>query len=155
MSVIPFLQKISGNSLAARHVAGSYYEANTYPFRAVKDGGGTLVAGSDAPVGTRDPQPFVNMATAVTRRIPGQPVLNAAQAVTIREVLDAYTINGARMLGRDKEIGSLEVGKSADFAMLDRDILTLADIGKADDIGGTKVLETWFEGRSVYKAKAH
>ncbi len=152
MTVIPFLQKMTGNSLAARHVPGSYYEANTYPFRSSKDAGAILVAGSDAPVNTRDPQPFVNMAIAVTRRLPGQPVLNAAQAVTIREVLDAYTINGARMLGRDREIGSLEVGKSADFALLDRDILQLADGGKADDIAGTHVLETWFQGKRVYKA---
>ncbi len=155
MTVIPFLQKVSGNSLGARHVAGSYYEANTYPFRAAKDAGATLVAGSDAPVNTRDPQPFVNMATAVTRRIPGEPVFNAAQAITIREVLDAYTINGARMLGRDKEIGSLEVGKSADFVVLDRDILKLADGGKAKDINGTKVVETWFQGKRVYHAPAH
>jgi len=155
MTVIPFLQKISGNSLSARHVAGSYYETNTYPVRATKNAGATLVAGSDAPVNTRDPQPFVNMAVAVTRRSPGEPVFNAAQAITIREVLDAYTINGARMLGRDKEIGSLEVGKSADFVVLDRDILKLADSGKADDINGTKVIETWFQGRRVYHAPAH
>ncbi len=155
MSVIPFLQKMTGNSLAQRHVPGSYYEANTYPFRAAKDAGAILVAGSDAPVNTRDPQPFVNMAVAVTRRTPGEPVLNAAQAVSIREVLDAYTINGARMLGRDKEIGSLEVGKSADFVVLDRDILNLADTGKADDISGTKVVETWFQGRRVYHAAKH
>jgi predicted amidohydrolase YtcJ len=154
MTVIPFLQKMSGNSLAARHVPGSYYEANSYPFRASKDAGAILVAGSDAPVNTRDPQPFVNMATAVTRRSPGEPAFNPAQAITIREVLDAYTINGARMLGRDKEIGSLEVGKSADFALLDRDILQLADSGKADDINGTHVLETWFQGQRVYKAGA-
>jgi predicted amidohydrolase YtcJ len=153
MTVIPFLQKVSGNSLASRHVAGSYYEENTYPFRAAKDAGAILVAGSDAPVNTRDPQPFVNMAIAVTRRTPGQPQLNPRQAIGIRDVLDAYTINGARMLGRDKEIGSLEVGKSADFALLDRDILALADAGKADDINGTKVLETWFQGRRVYRAR--
>jgi imidazolonepropionase-like amidohydrolase len=155
MTVIPFLQKITGNSLAARHVPGSYYEANTYPFRATKDAGAILVAGSDAPVNTRDPQPFVNMAVAVTRRVPGQPQFNPQQAVTIREVLDAYTINGARMLGRDKEIGSLEVGKSADFAVLDRDILQMADSGKADDINGTKVLDTYFQGKRVYHATAH
>ena len=155
MSVVPFLQKVSGNSLATRQVPGSYYQANSYPVRATKEAGAILVAGSDAPVNTRDPQPFVNMAFAVTRRIPGEPVFNAAQAVTIREVLDAYTINGARMLGRDKEIGSLEVGKSADFVVLDRDILKLADSGKADDIHGTKVIETWFQGKRVYHAPAH
>jgi predicted amidohydrolase YtcJ len=63
-----------------------------------------LVAGSDAAVNTRDPQPFVNMAYAVTRRIPGQPAFNPSEAITIREVLEAYRINGGRFLGRDSEI---------------------------------------------------
>ncbi len=155
MTVIPFLQKMTGNSLASRHVAGSYYEENTYPARATKDAGAILVAGSDAPVNTRDPQPFVNMAVAVTRRLaPSQPAFNPRQGVTIREVLDAYTINGARMLGREREFGSLEVGKSADFAILDRDLLALADCGKADEIAGTRVLATWFRGKRVYVAPA-
>ncbi len=151
MTVIPFLQKVTGNSYESRHVPGSYYEENSYPVRSSKEAGVILVAGSDAPVNTRDPQPFVNMATAVTRRIPGEPVFNAKQAITIREVLDAYTINGARFLGRDKEIGSLEPGKSADFVILDRDILALADAGHADDVAATKVLETWFRGKRVYR----
>ncbi len=152
MTIVPFLNKMAGNSDAARHVAGSWYEESTYPFRASKDAGAILVGGSDAPVGTRDPQPFVNMAVAVTRRTPGQPAFNPRQAVTIREVLDAYTINGARMLGRDQEFGSLEVGKSADFLLLDRDILSLPEAGQADDIAATRVLETWFRGKRVYRS---
>ncbi len=155
MTIIPFLQRMIGNSDSARHVAGSWYEESTYPFRASKDAGAVLVAGSDAPVGTRDPQPFVNMEVAVTRHDPGKPSFNARQAVSIRDVLDAYTINGARMLGRDGEFGSLEVGKSADFVLLDRDILALPAAGKADDIAGTRVLETWFEGKCVYRSSAH
>jgi predicted amidohydrolase YtcJ len=155
MTIIPFLQRMSGNSDAARHVAGSWYEENAYPFRTSKDAGAILVAGSDAPVGTRDPQPFVNMAVAVTRRTPGQPAFNPRQAITVREALDAYTINGARMLGREREFGSLEVGKSADFVIVDRDILALADAGRADDIAATRVLETWFRGHRVYRSTAH
>jgi predicted amidohydrolase YtcJ len=156
MTIIPFLQKMTGNSDAARHVPGSWYEESTYPFRTSKDAGAILVAGSDAPVDTRDPRPFVNMAIAVTRRgAADEPAFNARQAVTIREILDAYTINGARMLGRDQEFGSLEVGKSADFVLLDRDILALPEAGKADDIAGTRVLETWFRGKRVYRAAGH
>ena len=68
----------------------------------------------------------------------------------IRDVLDAYTINGAKYLKRDQETGSLEVGKSADFIVTDQDILALADTGNADRITDTKVLETWFRGQRVY-----
>jgi predicted amidohydrolase YtcJ len=155
MTVVPFLQKMTGNSLAARHVPGSYYEENSYPVRSSRDAGGILVAGSDAPVGTRDPQPFVNMATALTRHVPGQAILNSHQTISIRDVLDAYTINGARMLGREAEIGSLEVGKSADFVILDRDIVALADAGKADEVFGARVLGTWFCGKRVYPVTKH
>ncbi|MBS0374076.1 MAG: amidohydrolase family protein [Proteobacteria bacterium] len=156
MTLIPFLQHVSGNDNASRHVAGSAYEENTYPFRTSKDAGAVLVAGSDAPVDTRDPRPFVNMAVAVTRRAGADAeAFNPRQAIRIREVLDAYTINGARMLGRDQDFGSLEAGKSADFVVLDRDILALADEGRADEVGGTRVLETWFQGRQVFGPPAH
>ncbi len=150
MTVVPFVDKVIGNSYAALHAPGSYYESNVYPFKGVKDAGGTLVAGSDAPVNTRDPQPFVNMAIGVTRRLPGQQAQNPSQAVSIRDLIDAYTINGARFLHRDQVAGSLEVGKSADFIVVDRNILQLADSGHADDIARTKVLETWFQGNEVY-----
>ena len=122
-----------------------------YPTRSALAAGAILVAGSDAPVGDRDPIPFKNMAIAVTRTLEGNPPLNPKESLSIREVLDAYTINGARSLNREREIGSLEVGKSADFAVLDRDILQLGDSGKAAEIAQTKVLETWFQGKRVFK----
>lgn len=152
MRVIPFIQPVKGNTTQALHVPGSYYESNVYPFRGVRDAGGILVAGSDAPVNTPDPQPFVNMALAVTRRTPGKPTENADQSVSIRDVIDAYTINGARFLGRAPEVGSLEVGKSGDLILLDRDILKLADTGHADEVAHTRVLETWFQGKKVFSA---
>ncbi len=155
MTVIPFLQKVSGNDYAALHVPGSYYEENTYPVRATRDAGAILAAGSDAPVETRDPRPFVNMARALTRRLPAGPVLNARQAIGIADVLAAYTINGARWLGIDAVAGSLEVGKSADFVVIDRDPVQLAATGRADEIAQTQVLSTWFQGKQVYTAPRH
>jgi predicted amidohydrolase YtcJ len=90
------------------------------------------------------------MAIGVTRRLPGQQAQNPAQAVSIREMIDAYTINGARFLHRDAVAGSLEIGKSADFIIVDQDILKLGASGHADDIARTRVLETWFQGKEVY-----
>ena len=151
---MPFIDKVAGNSYAALHPRDGYYENNAYPVRSAMAAGATLAAGSDAPVVTDDPRPFVNMAVAVTRRMPGQPPLNPSQSITIRDALDSYTINGARYLNVDRETGSLEAGKSADFVVVDQDILALADRGRADDIASTRVLETWFMGRNVYQRAA-
>lgn len=154
MSVIPFVQTVHGNSYAELHAPGSFYETNAYPVRAVQSAGGITAAGSDAPVETRDPRPFVNMAYAVTRRNPGGKALNAGQDLNVDEAIAAYTINGARMLGIDKEAGSLEVGKSADFIVLDRNIVRLAANGRAEDIAKTQVVQTWFRGQQVYSRPA-
>lgn len=155
MSVVPFIDRVIGNDSAALHPRDGYYERNAYPVRAALDAGATLAAGSDAPVDTNDARPFVNMAIAVTRRVPGQPALNPAQSITIRDAIDSYTINGARYLNLDRETGSLEAGKSADFVVVDQDILALADRGKAADVAGAQVLETWFQGRRVYRRSSH
>jgi predicted amidohydrolase YtcJ len=153
MTVIPFIQPVQGNAYEALHPPGSYYESNVYPVKSTREAGAILVAGSDAPVDTSDPRPFVNMSRAVTRRLPGERALSPAQAISIRDVIDAYTISGARFLGRDQEAGSIEDGKSADFIVLNQDILKLADEDHADDIRNTAVLETWFMGRRVYVGK--
>jgi hypothetical protein len=143
-SVFPFLSESANDA---------YFEEQMYPVRATRDAGAVLVAGSDAPVASRDPRPFVNMAMAVTRHLPSESVLSKAQTVPIRDVLDAYTINGARMLGRDAEGGSIAVGKSADFVIVDRDFIALGDAGRGDEIGKTRVLETWFAGKRVYRRR--
>jgi imidazolonepropionase-like amidohydrolase len=54
--------------------------------------------------------------------------------------LEALTLAGAKMLDLDKRIGSLSVGKDADFVVLSGDPLSVY----------TKVLETWVEGRKVF-----
>jgi predicted amidohydrolase YtcJ len=64
-------------------------------------------------------------------------------------VIVAYTRDGARAVGRGDEIGTLSVGKSADFIVLDRDILAVP----ITEVSGTKVLATWFMGKKVYAAQ--
>ncbi|HWH60798.1 MAG TPA: amidohydrolase family protein [Terriglobales bacterium] len=152
MSVVPFFNKVLGNTYEALHDPQSYYEQLDYPTKTTKEAGAILVAGSDAPVLTKDPQPFVNMEFGVTRARHGLPPESPHQRLDIRDLIDAYTINGARALGRASEIGSLETGKSADFVVVDQDILTLAHEGHLEQIGNTKVVETWFMGRKVYAA---
>jgi len=155
MSVIPFVQKVAGDDYSALHAPNSYYESNAYPVRATLDAGAIVAAGSDAPVETRDPRPFYNISRALTRRIPGEPALNASQALNIQEALRAYTVNGARWLGIDQVAGTLETGKSADFVIIDLDPIQLAAAGQPERIEKTQVLATWFQGKPVYVATQH
>jgi predicted amidohydrolase YtcJ len=64
-------------------------------------------------------------------------------------MLYAYTSEAAKVLLQEKTIGSLEVGKSADMILLDRDILTIS----AEEMKDTQVLWTIFEGKKVYSVK--
>ena len=155
MSVIPFIDRVKDGSFHSLHDPSNYYERQAYPALSTKKAGAILIAGSDAPVDQRDPRPFYNIALGVTRALPGLPPLSPWERLNIRDLLDAYTINGARALGRQAEIGSIEAGKSADFIVLNQDILQLADAGEGERIMNTKVLETWFMGKEVYSAGDH
>jgi predicted amidohydrolase YtcJ len=153
MTVMPFIDRVHGNSDAALYNLKNYTYRQSYPAHSVLRAGGQVVGGSDAPVESRDPRPFYNIQYAVTRQHPGMPRFNPAEALTIWQALDAYTITGARGLGLGDVIGSLEVGKEADFIVLDRDVLALAQSpAGSQTIRDTRVLETWFQGRLVYTA---
>ncbi|MGH9162050.1 MAG: amidohydrolase family protein [Vicinamibacteraceae bacterium] len=60
--------------------------------------------------------------------------------MTRDSALEALTMAGARMLGLDQRIGSLEAGKDADFIVLSGDPLSVY----------THVEQTWIEGRKVF-----
>lgn len=151
MTVMPFIDRVLGNSDAAFYSPRNYTYRQSYPARSVARAGGVLTGGSDAPVETRDPRPFYNIQYAVTRQHPGQPRFNPAEALTIDQAIAAYTINGAKGLGMERRIGSLEPGKRADFIVLDQDILAMArDPELRQKIRDTRVLETWFGGRKVW-----
>jgi predicted amidohydrolase YtcJ len=93
-----------------------------YPARSVLVAGGIVAGGSDWPVSSGNP--WEAIAQAMTRE--GEfGVLNAAERMPLEAMLQAYTINGARALRLDRQIGSIEVGKEADLVLLDRDV-TLA-----------------------------
>ena len=47
--------------------------------------------------------------------------LGADQAITPRQALEAYTVNGAYQFGMEADAGSLDVGKLADFVILSED----------------------------------
>ncbi len=100
-----------------------------YAMRSLLDAGVLVAAGSDAPV--VEPNPMVGLGAAVTRRSRGGRRVAAGQAVTQVEALRAYTLEAARVSGMGDVAGSIEVGKLADFALLDADPTSVA----AEEIG--------------------
>lgn len=153
MTVSPFLDHIkSVEELFDPH---DYGFRNSYPAGSIAAVGGVLTAGSDAPVDTREPRPFFNLEKAVTRQQDETGrVYNPAEKISLTDALDAYTINGAKMLQNEQITGSLEAGKKADFVILDTDLLALDAAGNAHQISDTQVLSTWFDGRKIYSAIA-
>jgi predicted amidohydrolase YtcJ len=117
-----------------------------YPARSVLDEGGTIAGASDWPVSTANV--FRAIYQAETRK-GSEGVLDASQRVPREAMLYAYTRNAARALGEQDRIGSISAGKQADFALLDRDVLTVT----ADEARDTKVLWTIVGGKTIYGAK--
>jgi len=147
MTVTPFIDQVNG--VEDLYNPNHYYMQNVYPAQSIQKFGGILTAGSDAPVGSRDPMPFANIEQAVTRANEGR-IYNADERISVEDAIAAYTINGASMLGISDITGSLEAGKAADLIILDQNILSLAKQGQAEDISETKVLMTVFDGQIVY-----
>jgi predicted amidohydrolase YtcJ len=71
------------------------------------------------------------------------------QSIDLARGLAAMTINGAHAVGRSEHRGTIEVGKAADFIVLDRNLFDIP----TSSIGGTQVLRTVFGGRTVYDAE--
>jgi predicted amidohydrolase YtcJ len=120
-----------------------------YPIGSLLKGGARVAGGSDYFV--TDLNPLHAIEAAVTRQDPytnDGPVLNAAERVDLDTMIAAYTINGAWLMGLEKQQGSIEVGKRADLVVLDRDLFA----GPASAINEAKVLLTVFDGRTVYAA---
>ena len=105
VTVIPFFQKVDGNSYSALHPPGSYYESNTYPVAVVKAAGAILAAGSDAPVETR--------ASSIRQHDPGmgwgieadyeQAAMFFERAAELGDAWGQYNIGHAYLDGRGVE----------------------------------------------------
>lgn len=119
-----------------------------YPIASVRNAGGLIVGGSDYWV--TDLNPLHAIEVAITRQDPytnDGPVLNEDERVDLPTMIDAYTINGAYQIGLEHEQGSIEVGKRADFVVLDRNLFELPPA----EINEAKVMMTIFDGRTVYE----
>ena len=94
--------------------------------------------------------PWLGMWTAISRRCRDlDPPLHKESGLTREEAIRLYTINNAQVLFLEKECGSREPGKRADFIILDRDLLQCPE----EDIKDSQVLETWLDGKRVWKSE--
>jgi hypothetical protein len=110
------------------------------------DAGITVALSSDAPV-VEDDNPLAGITAAVTRRDrAGQP-LEAEQAITAAEALDAYTRGGAVAVGLHGTLGAIAEGFHADLAVLSDDPLVIP----ADELSAITVEQTWLAGQCVYE----
>lgn len=136
-----------------------------YAWRTILDYGGIIANGTDASVELLNP--YHGLYAGLTRQFrvtggspagagtPGGPDVGwyEEQCLTIEESLAAYTIWGAYANFEEDIKGSLEVGKLADFAVLDRDIIALGNSANSADhrkIIDTEVVMTVLGGEVVY-----
>ncbi|MDO4839795.1 MAG: amidohydrolase family protein, partial [Desulfovibrionaceae bacterium] len=61
--------------------------------------------------------------------------------------LDVLTINGAYQMGIEKERGSIEKGKYADFLFISKDVTSIPK----NEIHTAEISNVYFEGKEVYK----
>ena len=148
MTVAPFIDEVQG--AADLYNPDHYYIKNVYPAKSILEFGGNVVHGSDAPVGSRNPMPMINLQGAITRGS-GDTVLNPNERLDIHQAIAAFTINGARLFGHQERLGSIEPGKTADLVVLDQNIVELAESGQAEKVGETQTKLTVFDGNIVFE----
>ncbi|PZF82029.1 amidohydrolase [Jiangella anatolica] len=151
---VPFITEEYVNRLKAlggglsltgwRYLAGSP-AGNGPPFRMIVDNGIHAGMSSDgmqiAPM-----NPWLHMYYATTGRNARGVVINAGQQITRHEVLRLYTRDNGWFLREEDELGSIEVGKHADLAVLDRDYFTVPD----EDLKQVRSLFTVVGGKVVH-----
>ena len=121
-----------------------------YAYKALLNLNGWLALGTDFPV--EDINPLATFYTAVVRKDKsGNPVNGYMKqnALTREEALKGMTIWAAKSVFLEKEKGSIEIDKDADFVILDKDIMTTPE----NEILKTKVLYTIANGKLKYHSK--
>jgi len=120
-----------------------------YPFRSLLASGARMAMGSDWDVSTPDVMKEIQV--AVTRLPDGEPdeeVFLPEERLSLEQSLRAFTSGSAFVNHLDAETGTLEEGKLADIAVLDRDPFDLPQ----EEIGQARVVLTLIDGEPVFEA---
>lgn len=119
-----------------------------YPIGALHAAGATIVAGSDWAVSSMNP--FEAIEVAVTRQDPwtnAGEVLTPQHRIDVETAIRAYTSAGAEATFSEDLVGTLEVGKRADFVIVDRDPFGIP----ASELSEVQVEGTWLDGEAVFE----
>ena len=121
----------------------------SYCFNSMLKQGIRLAAGSDLPI--ESVNPLEGIQVNVTRKdLTGQPEGGwyPEERLSRLEAVKMHTIYGAYVSKDEDRLGSLEVGKQANFVILSGDVFTVPE----NEIKEIKVLETYIDGDCKYKA---
>ena len=123
-----------------------------------------IASASDYPV-TSPPDPLFGIEVGITRTVPGGDLsygmktdtknpekydlpLWPEESVDLADMIASYTYNGAYANFLDTETGSIEVGKSADMIVINKNLFDIP----SNEISKAKVQLTLFQGKIVYRA---
>ena len=124
-----------------RFTLGDNRTASMNPCRSALAAGVNISIHSDAPITQMDP--LFAAWCAVNRQTSQGDIVGSDQRIDVMQALHAITMGAAYTLKLDYEIGSIEVGKMADFAVLDKDPLA----EPKEDLRNIKVVATIVDGR--------
>ncbi|NQY28412.1 MAG: amidohydrolase [Flavobacteriaceae bacterium] len=149
-NIIPSVQPTHATSdmYWAKDRIGENRIKSGYAYKDLLNAYGKIALGTDFPV--EKVNPMLTFYAAVARKdLSGFPEngFQTENALTRDEAIKGMTIWAAYSNFEENEKGSIEVGKSADFIILDRDIMTIA----IDDIPNTIVLKTFSNGELVFQ----
>jgi len=151
-SIIPSVQPTHATSdmYWAGDRIGKQRLKGAYAYKQLLNQNGWLPLGTDFPV--QDINPMYTFYAAVERKdLKGFPAngFQPENAINRIEALRGMTVWAAKANFEDKEKGSIEVGKYADFVILDKDIMKI----DGADLPKVKVLKTYVNGEKVYEKK--
>ena len=121
-----------------------------HPFKSFSNQGCLLSVGSDYPVTALSP--FQAIQKAITRKdidSKNEQIIGEKEHLDLPETIAAFTMGGAYAQFMEKEAGSLEIGKWADFILLDKNLFAI----DPTEIHKTKLLKTFYRGKQVFKNK--
>ncbi|BAN48175.1 amidohydrolase [Metapseudomonas resinovorans] len=131
----------------ARAVFGEDRMQRAYNFKGVLEHGGVAVMGTDWPVSSINP--WIGFEAMVTRENPFGEEAGCfyGQPISLEQAIRVMTLNGAWCMGIEDKAGSIEVGKSADLIVLDRNLFEVEPKG---NIHNAQVQLTLLEGEVTW-----